>query len=91
MQKSKVTSHLTKLDAEVSPAILPALWQGEVNCAVGPFSSRNVAEYFAGNVVDFGQLETLTRRVFAKRDAWYVEVRAAQDCESKASKERLEL
>ena len=73
-------------DAKLLPSVLPATWQGETNCAVGPFSSHAVAEYFAGNVVDFGQLETVARRVFVKRDAWYVEVRATQTANVKASK-----
>ena len=54
--------------------ILPNRWQGETNCLVGPFSGKEVAEYFAGYACDFGQFEKLTFRVFAKRDAWYVEI-----------------
>ena len=55
-------------------SIVPNRWQGESDCLVGPFSSHTVATYFANNVVDFGQFETLSRRVFAKGDAYYVEV-----------------
>ena len=65
-----------------TPHIVPNLWQGECDCIVGPFSGREVAEYFAGNVVDFGQFESFTRKVFAKRDAWYVEVQVAPDVTS---------
>jgi hypothetical protein len=55
-------------------AVVPNRWQGEADCLVGPFSSRDVAEYFASAVVDFGQYETVSRRIFAKGDAWFVEV-----------------
>jgi hypothetical protein len=56
--------------------IVPNRWQGEYDCLVGPFSSRNVAEYFMSAVVDFGTYESFNRRVFAKGDSWYVEVQA---------------
>lgn len=58
---------------------LPTRWQGEVNCVVGPFSSRDIADYFANNIVDFGHFETLEMRVFASGDAWYVEVTKDED------------
>jgi hypothetical protein len=58
----------------LSNSIVPNRWQGESNCLVGPFSSRTVAEYFANAVVDFGQYETCSRRIFAKGDSWFVEV-----------------
>ena len=54
--------------------IVPNQWQGECDCVVGPFSSRNVAEYFVNAVVDFGQYERFSRRIFVKGDSWYVEV-----------------
>ncbi|CAN5870854.1 hypothetical protein BH24DEI2_BH24DEI2_00950 [soil metagenome] len=54
--------------------IVPNRWQGECDCFVGPFSSKVVAEYFANAVVDFGQYETVSRKVFAKGDSWFVEV-----------------
>ena len=54
--------------------IVPNRWQGEYDCLVGPFSSRTVADYFANAVVDFGHYETVSRKVFAKGDSWYVEV-----------------
>jgi hypothetical protein len=54
--------------------IVPNRWQGEYDCLVGPFSSRDVAEYFMSAVVDFGAYETFTRSVFAKGDSWYVAV-----------------
>jgi hypothetical protein len=57
---------------------LPTHWQGEVNCVVGPFSSREVAHYFANNVVDFGHFEDLVMRVFPNADAWYLEVTSAE-------------
>ena len=54
--------------------IVPNRWQGEINCVVGPFSSQEVADYFASRVVDFGHYEVFSQRVFPKRDAWYVEI-----------------
>lgn len=56
-------------------SILPNRWQGEVNCVIGPFSSKDVAEYFAGHVADFGQLGDIEEIIFAKRDEWYIEAR----------------
>ncbi|HKI58499.1 MAG TPA: hypothetical protein VKA00_04660 [Trueperaceae bacterium] len=57
------------------PVVVPNRWQGDADCAVGPFSGRDVARYFASRVVDFGQYEVFSMRVFARRNAWYVEVR----------------
>ncbi|MEJ2287487.1 MAG: hypothetical protein P8Y02_02385 [Deinococcales bacterium] len=56
------------------PVVVPNRWQGEVGCAVGPFSSKTVADYFANRVVDFGQYEVFCLRVFAHGTGWYVEV-----------------
>jgi hypothetical protein len=54
--------------------IVPNRWQGECDCVVGPFSSQEVASYFADAVVDFGHYDAFNKRVFAKGDAYYVEV-----------------
>lgn len=54
--------------------IVPNRWQGECDCVVGPFSSHTVAEYFASAVADFGHYDAFNKRVFAKGDAYYVEV-----------------
>jgi hypothetical protein len=54
--------------------IVPNRWQGEADCVVGPFSSRTVAEYFVSAVADFGHYDAFNKRVFAKGDAYYVEV-----------------
>lgn len=65
---------------EALPVVVPNRWQGEVACAVGPFSSRKVADYFANRVVDFGQYEVFCLRVFVHGNGWYVEVqRRSQD------------
>lgn len=45
-------------------------WRGEQDCVVGPFSSKKVADYFGEAVVNFNR----PARIFARRDAWYVEV-----------------
>lgn len=51
----------------------PSRWQGDSNCVVGPFSSQEVAHYFATVVV--GAYEGLqAQEIFALRDAWYVKV-----------------
>jgi hypothetical protein len=59
--------------------ISPNLWQGEVDCVIGPFSSKVVAEYFVGHMMKFGQLCDLEEIIFAKRDAWYIEARGLPD------------
>jgi hypothetical protein len=59
--------------------LLPTRWKGETNCVVGPFSGRDVAEYFAGYASDFGQYESYSYKVFPKRDAWYVKIEASQE------------
>lgn len=56
--------------------ILPNQWQGEINCFVGPFSGKDVAEYFAGYASEFGQYESMSYRVFPKRDEWFLEIKA---------------
>lgn len=61
---------------ESIPVIVPNRWQGEADCLVGPFSGREVAAYFANRLVDFGHFEVFSMRVFPRRNAWYVEVRA---------------
>ncbi|MEJ2288588.1 MAG: hypothetical protein P8Y02_08070 [Deinococcales bacterium] len=58
------------------PVVVPNRWQGEVDCAVGPFSGRDVAAYFANRGVEFGQYETFQMRIFSHRDAWFVAVRS---------------
>jgi hypothetical protein len=54
--------------------VSPNRWQGRTGCLVGPFSGRDVAEYFAGLQVDFGQFDAITQHVFARGDAWYIRV-----------------
>lgn len=54
--------------------VSPNRWQGETDCLVGPFSSRQVAEHFIRPTVDFGHYHIRVTRVFAKGDAWYVEI-----------------
>lgn len=57
------------------PQVVPNRWQGQIDCLVGPFSSRAVAEHFANRVVDFGSYDAHGGRIFARRDDWFVEVR----------------
>lgn len=66
---------LLPADPGTLPTVVPNRWQGQVDCRVGPFSSRAIAEHFAGRVVDFGLFETFSQRIFARRDGWFVEVR----------------
>ena len=56
--------------------VLPNMWRGETDCMVGPFSSRDLAEYFAGHVVDFGQYDTFALRIVPKGNEWYLDVAA---------------
>ena len=53
---------------------LPNCWQGEADCVVGPFSSQDVARQFIRTVVVLDQYDMVMDNVFAKGDAWYVEV-----------------
>jgi hypothetical protein len=55
--------------------ISPNRWKGECDCLVGPFSSKQVAEYFTSAKVDFGHYETFETQIVAKRDSWYVQAR----------------
>lgn len=55
--------------------ISPNCWSGERDCLIGPFSSREVARTFVSLQVDFDQLGEVLERIFAKGDAWYVELR----------------
>jgi hypothetical protein len=70
---SAVQANDTGYQYPFSP-IVPNRWQGECDCVVGPFSSHTVAEYFASAVADFGHYDAFNKRVFAKGDAYYVEV-----------------
>ncbi|MCA9838305.1 MAG: hypothetical protein KC422_15415 [Trueperaceae bacterium] len=56
--------------------VSPSAWKGNLDCIVGPFSSKEVAEYFAGHVVDFGQLESIEHTLFVKGDSWFLEIQA---------------
>jgi len=70
-----VAPTLLPVDPSALPPVVPNRWQGQVDCRVGPFSGRAVAEHFAHRVVDFGMFEAFSRRIFARRDGWFVEVR----------------
>jgi hypothetical protein len=59
--------------------ITPNRWQGEADCLVGPFSSRDVAGYFANSVVDFGLYEAFSQQVVPIGNAWFVEVNPVQE------------
>lgn len=58
--------------------IVPNRWHGEVDCVIGPFSSQQVAEYYAKVVVDFGQFE-IVQRIFANGDSWYIETESLRE------------
>jgi hypothetical protein len=75
--------HKTDTGCQKIVVTLPTRWQGESDCVVGPFSSREVADYFANNVVDFGQFENLSMRVFPYADAWYLEVKSYTNSKAK--------
>lgn len=71
----KLDPHLIRALASRLPRVVPARWQGQVDCLVGPFSGRGVADHFASRVVDFGAFDAHAGRIFARRDGWFVEVR----------------
>ncbi len=54
--------------------IRPSSWSGQTDCDVGPFCCEMVATRFAAPPIDFGQLETLVRRVERHSGGWYVHV-----------------
>lgn len=57
------------------PRVVPQHWHGQVDCAVGPFASRPTADRFARRSLDSGLFDVASRRIFALRGAWFVEVR----------------
>lgn len=57
---------------------LPNCWQGQVDCIVGPFSSKGVAEYFAKASVEFAHCNSIMESIFARGDAWYVSVKPVE-------------
>ena len=65
-------------EIKVLEPTLPNCWQGQPDCVVGPFSSRNVAEYFAHVSVDFSHCNAIMESIFACGDAWYVEVKPVE-------------
>ena len=56
--------------------VAPTRLRGECGCAVGPFSSRDVAETFSALAAARGRCPRARMQPFACRDAWYVEVRS---------------
>lgn len=56
--------------------VSPAAWSGEDSCAVGPFSSREVAHYFATHVLAIENDEMAGHTICVRGDEWFVEVSA---------------
>lgn len=56
--------------------VLPSLWQGQIDCVVGPFSGKEVATYFVHFVLNLNYVATDADCIFAKGDAWYIRVPA---------------
>ncbi len=54
---------------------LPSRWQGEVDCVVGPFSCKTVAEHFMLVSTTYNQYDAIMDQIFAKGDSWYVQVK----------------
>lgn len=77
----KLARPLPRFGEGVAPRTLepvsPTRWRGECGCAVGPFSSHEVAEIFATMAAARGRCPRARLQLFACRDAWYVEVRPA--------------
>jgi hypothetical protein len=59
-------------------SIVPNRWRGEVDCVIGPFSSKQVAEYYAKVVIDFGHFE-ISQHIFANGDSWYIEAKSLRE------------
>jgi hypothetical protein len=57
------------------PLMSPETWKGEADCVVGPFTSRDSAEYFV-DVTTGWRLNVITRHLFASDNSWYVETEA---------------
>lgn len=55
-------------------SVPPAHWQGEVDCVVGPFPSRRSAQSFVTFEVAFDPAAAVVDDIFARGDAWYVEL-----------------
>jgi hypothetical protein len=53
--------------------ISPSNWHGETGCVIGPFSSREITEYFLVKVMHLHQGRP-TPRVFAEGYNWYIEL-----------------
>lgn len=56
----------------------PNCWQGQVDCVVGPFSSQEVAQYFARSVVEYSQYDAFIDQLFPRGDAWYLKIGQAR-------------
>lgn len=72
---ARLDPRLIREQAARLPRVVPARWQGQIDCLVGPFSSRGVAGHFANRVVDFGSFDAHAGRIFARGDGWFVEIR----------------
>ena len=66
--KDKGASHTLPLRS-------PDAWTGEVDCIVGPFETRDTAEYFV-DVSTGWRLDVITRHIFSSDNRWYVEAEA---------------
>ncbi len=51
--------------------ISPNSWQGETGCVIGPFSSREITEYFLVKVMHLHEGSS-SPRVFAEGYSWYI-------------------
>jgi len=68
-EETKIMPSLVQTDS-----VIPNTWQGETNCFVGPFSSKEVATYFSTWVVNNSTYPASTKRIFARGDSWYVAI-----------------
>lgn len=63
----------------VPDATSPNAWTGEVDCLVGPFSSKDVAEYFAAQIVNSDASEARAGEIEVVGDAWFLRVEAGAE------------
>jgi hypothetical protein len=80
LYQASETRRQQKRDTRPFPSVLPNQWQGETDCFVGPFASRELAERYLGLPVDFGQLGAFLPELCYRAEAWYIEVHRAGEC-----------
>lgn len=53
----------------------PYAWHGQGDCVVGPFTNRQVAQFFVENIMDKGLVVAPAECLLEQDDAWYIDTR----------------